>query len=203
MWRAWMIVGLCVVGLSGCLAADEARSREEFQSLVDDAAACGEAERCALLEPGCPFDCAVAVKQARTGEVQRAAADLRRQLVTATGSCEPIVAACPPAETWRAVCLQGRCTLDTWPAALGRVRAFADANRTCAVDLDCRAVETQCAEHDVCWLPASAAAATEVGARLNSEVHAVGFCPARERCEGIAQPYCDEAGRCQVRVLSF
>jgi hypothetical protein len=79
--------------------------RPEFDKAVSAHNSCQKSSDCAVVTPGCPFDCYVAVAKAEVSEVERRA----RELVSESGCrCMYKCSKVP-----RAFCVDGKCAIDS------------------------------------------------------------------------------------------
>lgn len=97
----------CVVAAGFGCGPSEGQIRDEFRRYVHGANQCEEARECALVYPGCPLGCFVAMRSDRAAEVERKAQQLIEDYESDTTSCEY---GCPPPGAVQ--CVDGRCSVE-------------------------------------------------------------------------------------------
>lgn len=104
------LLTLGLLGALGLLAAACGRSEEDIQSEWDDTVAgantCQTAADCALVSPGCPLGCFVAVNSAKKAEVAAKAQELISEYESGGRACDYSCVAPGAIE-----CAEGRCAV--------------------------------------------------------------------------------------------
>ncbi len=84
--RTLSVLIFLLLPLAGCLSADQANER--FDEWLADHDSCDVPEDCALIYPGCPLGCAVAVRAESEGDATDKAESLIRRYESGGRSCD-------------------------------------------------------------------------------------------------------------------
>jgi hypothetical protein len=95
---------------TSCLAPSAEEVQEKFNTFVDSANQCTAASDCAVVSPGCPLGCSVAVRADRKADVEAKAHDLISQYQRAGARCDYDCSGVGPL-----TCTAGRCAFGPLP----------------------------------------------------------------------------------------
>ena len=98
-----LLCGPLLLALAGCSPARE-EVEKQFETFVNGANQCTAASECAVVTPGCPLGCFVAVRADRQAAVEAKARDLIAQYERAGARCEYECVTVGPL-----TCTDGRC----------------------------------------------------------------------------------------------
>src|SRR5689334_5156580 len=85
--RLWSVIAWVALAAPGC-APSEAEIKREFGDFVSKHAACTSDADCALISPGCPLGCFVAVQKSAASEGERLGRELIEDYESGGSSCE-------------------------------------------------------------------------------------------------------------------